>query len=54
MPEKMPVEFIERRYILIVSKYKVKEESNVVQEVFLKIKKKDSKRKQVHSSILKL
>ena len=54
MSEEIPVEFIERRYILIVSKHKVKEERNVVQEVFLKIKEKDSKRKQVHSSIHKL
>ena len=55
MSEKIPVEFIERRYILIMSKHhKVKEERNVVQEDFLKIKEKDSKRKQVHSSIHKL
>ena len=54
MFEKIPVEFIERRLILIVSKHKVKEEKNVVQEVFLKIKEKGSKRKQVHSSIHKL
>ena len=54
MFEKIPVEFIERRLILIVSKHKVKEEKNVVQEVFLKSKEKESKRKQVHSSIHKL
>ena len=54
MFEKIPVEFIERRLILIVSKHKVKEEKNVVQEVFLKTKEKESKRKQVHSSIHKL
>ena len=48
------VESIGRRYVLILNKHKVKEERNVVQEVFLKIKEKDSKRKQVHSSIHKL
>ena len=56
MGEKIPVEFIERRKILIiVSKHKViNKERNVVQEVFLKIKEKEDKRKQVHSSINKL
>ena len=54
MSEKIPVEFIERWQILIVSKHKVKEERKVLQEVFLKIKEKESKRKQVHSSIHKL
>ena len=56
MSENIPVEFIERRSILIiVSKHKaIKEERNVAQEVFLKIKEKEDKRKQVHSSINKL
>ena len=56
MSENIPVEFIERRSILIiVSKHKaIKEERNVAQEVFLKIKQKEDKRKQVHSSINKL
>ena len=54
MSGKIPVEFIERRQILIVSNHKVKEERNVVQEVFLKIKEKKNKRKQEHSSIHKL
>ena len=54
MSEKIPVGFVTDWKKLDIDFEQAKEEKNVVQEVFLKIKEKDSKRKQVHSSINKL
>ena len=51
MSEKIPVGFVTDWKKLDIDFEQAKEEKNVVQKVFLKIKEKDSKRKQVHSSI---